>query len=1569
MRNFLFTLLLSLFCAFDIVAQNNWSVTLDKSDGLPGELRQHSKDVYYNYTTPLYSLSSPTNVVRITITSNLSDDTPNGNNYITALSELKIYDEKGISIAYTPSSNADHNTLTGYLDGSGLSALNDNDIKTYFHTMYGIPPVTEYHYIEMSLSKAVSSFKLEWSTRLDNSKDAPMEVVITLGPDNLQGGVDADFALGTAVTSESDIAQSNKLFVLKSNAVKTFSNATTTYTGRGPIYMQCAELGDVTASIQHVVQFIPDGNGAYFVYWPQSKKFLKNSTNEYNGLNGWQYSTTNIREAARVRVKALQAGDFELDYDGSYLVNGEGTKNITVYVGAEMRDNLNSKMKIFTLDKKQALEKGDYNQGYSLPIAFNWSIYNADITAESVAALSLSTKPIAESFLSEMVASATTLLETNGNFDGMCTNGENTVLQQEIDKANGLMNSQSPLMSDIFALESSLQLATLRYLGVKLSVYDTRITEMLANAKFSSSPYTPGTYPESSRTLLQTTQTTVRNAKNNIDKYTVAGLNALYKQVEADIKSFNESLVKENDAEDGVVVIPPTVGGEDCIYVYLKDGGVDAYEVVTLSGEPYIEGGTLRLPLASGNIQEYTKAVYDSCSTVVPELPTMISFKFNNKYNPNLNVDVIADTIKSPMHFTLNSIGKWLAPSFNLSDDRAVAYVDSTLQVSKETRVNFSDGATYIVTYPGYNKLKSVKIQDEVWSNPEGSVSEIALTASMLSTNKPSTEVDEGLENLLDNDPYSIFHSTWGEANNATINVNCYIAIDLPKAIERMQLYYKTRSVGGYNPLKLEIYVSNDGDAWTLVRTLTTSDGMPTGGALVDYTSPTIELGGKYEHIKILQTQGEYSKNHMALSELKIYEVQLPTEEPEKIQDAVYANVRLPFGREYKIVPDWLTDKATSVPRIDIDIDGGLFVTSKDYYLNANFRITGYGVFDDFEDSVQIKGRGNSTWSHSKKPYRLKFDEKVKPFGLTKGKSWVLLANAQTGALLANAIAMKAGQLIDAPYTNHIIPVELYMNGRYLGNYMFTEKVGMANNSVDIDETLGYMLELDDYYDENYKFKSNNYNLPVNVKEPDLTEYSAAEANTRFTSIKNDFNEFETALYNKNDIEPYVDMDALARFIFTNELVLNQELGHPKSTYLWKEDLASEASKIVFGPLWDFDWGFGYESTSSYCYSGATSSFISSSMAYRPGAQFFGDIVNNQAFKKYYYKVWQEFIEDGHLQELLDYVDDYYKFSKTSFEHNATEWGDGNNYAAAVDRAQKWLSERYNYLVEHLDEYDISDLIHTLLGDVSCNDVLTIEDVTMMVNHLLGHSNEAFSLSKADIDKNGRVNDADLEHIVSQLLAAASVSSIYYFGTPVATAELSAADFEAEIGEQSRLPIALNDLGDDEYIAYQMDVKVPAGLTLVDIMPGERVAEHNFSYNQITEDTYRVVAYSDDNNSLKDGDAVVELLFAAVDVIPENNSSVAVNNVLVMNNSNTEQRLNSIEARFGFTTAVSEKDAAVMDIRGGKYLLVTLLDEQIVDIYSVDGRLVQRQRMSEGTTRVELQAGVYVVCGKKVVIY
>ncbi|MBQ8455700.1 MAG: CotH kinase family protein [Bacteroidaceae bacterium] len=382
-----------------------------------------------------------------------------------------------------------------------------------------------------------------------------------------------------------------------------------------------------------------------------------------------------------------------------------------------------------------------------------------------------------------------------------------------------------------------------------------------------------------------------------------------------------------------------------------------------------------------------------------------------------------------------------------------------------------------------------------------------------------------------------------------------------------------------------------------------------------------------------------------------------------------------PYGRYVRVHVDWLTDRA-EVPAIYINTSDGQPITSKDYYKDAVIIIDGHGIFPSMDTTaVQIKGRGNSSWGWTKKPYRLKFEEKQKPLGMTKGKSWVLLANGIGGSLMSNAVGMKAANLMGASAANHIVPVDLYLNGEYRGSYNFTEKVGFSNNSVDLtDETYAALLELDSYYDEpvGQKFRSTPYDLPINVKEP---VFSEGLTGLTLDDISTSFNRFMTALYRGQDISKYVDLEQLARFMMVNELTLNYEFYHPKSTFCYRENFMEDTCKYIFGPVWDLDWGFGYEQNRNYFTSGATSNYWTD-MPSMEAVSFIQDLrFKYEPLSTVYQELWEQFMEND-LQELLEYVQDYYDFAHNSFDLNATKWGDRTNYAQQVQQAVAWLQTR-----------------------------------------------------------------------------------------------------------------------------------------------------------------------------------------------------------------------------------------------------------------------------------------------------
>ena len=721
------------------------------------------------------------------------------------------------------------------------------------------------------------------------------------------------------------------------------------------------------------------------------------------------------------------------------------------------------------------------------------------------------------------------------------------------------------------------------------------------------------------------------------------------------------------------------------------------------------------------------------------ELPVIESFKFNNKFNDQLFTDAIGeiDEEHGRIKVVVGCIGKRLTPSFQLSEG-AKAYINGERQYSKQTRRRFDEPVTYTVAFPKQYIYNVVKVKDEVWSNPETNEDQwlptkVNLTGDMFTTNAPSNH-GETPANMLDGDPNTMFHSTWGSGtytplawyDGATYGDGVsewpYLDIALPESLYRLKFEYTTRANSDYAPLGFILMGSNDQTTWNEIQTFNAEkDNLPTTRNST-YTSPIINLGATYRYLR-LQLTSSQRKNYLVLSEFAIYKVtenpDFKPEEPQLLSPAEYAKGFFPYGHNYEVTVDYLTDHPTSqyhVPRIDIwfgDYEtwsSSMWIgrNGKTFYEDAVIKIDGAGVFPDMESTrVQIKGRGNSSWtnsSNSKNPYRLKFAEKQKPLGLTKGKSWVLLANKQNNSMTTNAIAMKIADMVETRGCNHIVPVELYVNNQYRGSYNFTEKVGFSNNSIDIDdETYATMLELDSYYDEEYKFRDANYNLYVNIQEPELSDPENGSM-LSLMDIRDAFNIFTKDTKNGGTL--HLDVDAFVRAMLVNDLVRNEECKHPKSWFLYNENVMAD-SLWQFGPVWDFDWSFGYEGSSQYFIRNAEADLFSNMNSGNVGYPFFRQLLRgSEVVKKAYYRLWTEFIQDGKLDELIEYCDEYFQYAQPSLEHNANgvegdydwwtgtysnNWGDGTQYATTTANAKNWLTQRANYIYTHLDKYDLSD--------------------------------------------------------------------------------------------------------------------------------------------------------------------------------------------------------------------------------------------------------------------------------------
>jgi CotH protein. len=375
----------------------------------------------------------------------------------------------------------------------------------------------------------------------------------------------------------------------------------------------------------------------------------------------------------------------------------------------------------------------------------------------------------------------------------------------------------------------------------------------------------------------------------------------------------------------------------------------------------------------------------------------------------------------------------------------------------------------------------------------------------------------------------------------------------------------------------------------------------------------------------------------------------------------------------------------TGLPIIFIYTKDGNPIVSKENYLQANVYVIDLeNPKNDLTAVSSVKGRGNDTWGLPKKPYRLKFNEKQSLFGLTDAKNWILLANYRDYTLMMNSVAFELGQQFGLPYTHHAIPVEVVVNDVHLGSYVLTENKEVGKGRVNIDKSGGWFVEADNHYDEEPKFKSNILKLPLMISYPEDLP------NSEYSFVKNDINQFEAKLfesnYPNNDFMDLMNVNTFIDYIMINDIVQNYDLLHPKSMYWYKE---GSDKKISLGPLWDFDWAFGFNSTSGkYFHEYGGTIFGDTSKIGGIGGKLFGKLYESPELRARYKARWNEQYQT--ILGITEFMDAYAKTVEKSQKRNAAIWGwRGNDpdYMTEIERMKQWWINRVTFLNSEIQNY------------------------------------------------------------------------------------------------------------------------------------------------------------------------------------------------------------------------------------------------------------------------------------------
>lgn len=285
--------------------------------------------------------------------------------------------------------------------------------------------------------------------------------------------------------------------------------------------------------------------------------------------------------------------------------------------------------------------------------------------------------------------------------------------------------------------------------------------------------------------------------------------------------------------------------------------------------------------------------------------------------------------------------------------------------------------------------------------------------------------------------------------------------------------------------------------------------------------------------------------------------------------------------------------------------------------------------------------------------------------------------------------------------------------------------------------------------------------------------------------------------------------------------------------------------------------------------------------------------------------------EDGALREQFDNL----KLAKQNFDNyldfhgwdrilptkdiNGNAWlnPDGSeagqkeiNYSKDEEYGVKLVAATSESLVESMNALRTSIEENTyVLGDVTEDGVVLTDDYLAVLNALLDpetlEGGKVFAA--ADVNRDGKISIADITLIAAKVTNGLWPSLGGSLNAPMVGSENLTVSAEDNNGVQR---IAINLENRKDYVACQMDIILPAGMTVVGESVGNRANGHAL-YSKDIDGVHRVVISTIENNCFTNGSAILYL-----DVQGGSIDKVALDNVIFAEANGRETTITGSDA-------------------------------------------------------------------------
>ena len=258
-----------------------------------------------------------------------------------------------------------------------------------------------------------------------------------------------------------------------------------------------------------------------------------------------------------------------------------------------------------------------------------------------------------------------------------------------------------------------------------------------------------------------------------------------------------------------------------------------------------------------------------------------------------------------------------------------------------------------------------------------------------------------------------------------------------------------------------------------------------------------------------------------------------------------------------------------------------------------------------------------------------------------------------------------------------------------------------------------------------------------------------------------------------------------------------------------------------------------------------------------------------------------------------------------------------------------------------------------LKGDVNADGEITVADINVVIDIILGRRYNEETMRRADVNCDGEITVADINAIIELILHPNHAAP----ARDVNTGDLlHLNEVVMQPGDVRTLAITLDNAG--EYSAMQCDITLPAGLTLVEV---GSVTGHEDVTDRVDGATTRALTYSMDKRSFDNEQGVALVVTVRADAALASESEIVLSNVVLADADNVSWHAGDTRSRVSNSTGVEDLNADADRVWvEGRTLCIDTRHEGTAHVAAING-ITRSIHLEAGVTRQALGTGFYVV--------